>query len=55
MRKPPFSLPFLPDGVSAAQMRDAGMDARMQVSVGQRVAEVRIDVPMQTAARLGRK
>ena len=37
------------------QMRDAGMDARMQVSVGQRVAEVRIDVPMQTAARLGRK
>ena len=37
------------------QMRDAGMDARMQVSVGQRVAEVRIDVPRQTAARLGRK
>ena len=26
MRKPPFSLPFLPDGVSAAQMRDAGME-----------------------------
>ena len=26
MRKPPFSLPFLPDGVSAAQMHDAGME-----------------------------
>ena len=37
------------------QMRDAGLDARMQVNVGQRVAEVRIDMPMQTAARLGRR
>ena len=25
MRKPPFPLPFLADGVSAAQMREAGM------------------------------
>lgn len=37
------------------QMRDAGLDARMQVNVGQRVAEVRIDMPMQTAARLGKR
>lgn len=37
------------------QMRDAGLDARMQVNVGQRVAEVRIDMPVQIAARLGRK
>ncbi len=26
MRKPPFALPFLPDGVSASQMRAAGME-----------------------------
>ena len=37
------------------RLRDAGLDARMQVNVGQRVAEVRIDMPMQTAARLGRR
>ena len=35
------------------QMRDAGLEARMEVSVGRSVAQVRIDVPTQSASRAG--
>ena len=35
------------------QMRDAGLEARMEVSVGRSVAQVRIDVPTQSASRTG--